>query len=224
MWSNLLYSCIIVLFISGCSGQEYDNCDLPCQLEIDQNTSLTVQDFINALVQKGWLQSTLSYRPYTAYARDTFSNVLETTTTIVNDGDLSPDIPSQVDLYIGYVGGISPDNENILSEQIENIRIFSDMTLFESVLIYGSPQGGQILPYFTEGDLAETNPCPNRSHYVAYYDNGKTIIRASIEHPLDENMWSTQVEIVYPIGEALEFSQLHIGHFDKMDHTPCLND
>lgn len=209
-------------FLLGCTLAEVSDCLLPCQLGVDQTNPLFVQDFLNTLLEHGWIQDGPERTFQAMYAPDTFSNVLETTTFIALDGD-SPEIyGSEIDLYIGNVGTVELDNEAVPSEQIEAIKIDTNIPIPISWLLYGLPNGGEVLPFYLASDLSETNPCPNRSHYIAYYHGGRTIIRAVVARPILINLWVTPVEIVFPIDEVLEFSSSWIGRFDTMDHTPCM--
>ncbi len=201
---------------------ETTNCRVPCRLGLDQTQSLVVQNFLNVLSEHEWLHDNSGHALQAIYARDTFSNVLETTTAIELDSIPSTGIGSEINLYIGYVGTVILDNENVLSERVKLIQFHTDIPLLLSWLLYGLPQGGRVLPIYFPNDLDEPNPCPNRSHYVAYHDNGNTIIRAVIEHPILIRMWTTSVKIVYPFEEYLEFSSEWIGQFERMDHNPCM--
>lgn len=212
---------LLPVFSIGYTLAESANCPLPCQLGIDQTNPLSVQDFLNALLEHSWIQDNPERTFQAMYAPDTFSNVLETTTSIALDG-VPPEIyGSEIDLYIGNVGTVELNNEAVPSEQIEAIKVDTNIPIPISWLLYGLPEGGRVLPFYLPSDLDETNPCPDRSHYVAYYDGGSTIIRAVIPRPILINLWTSPIEIVYPIDEVLEFSSSWIGRFDTMDHEPC---
>lgn len=218
-----LTSLLVLLVVSsGCLLVESPTCRLPCQLGIDQNEPLTVQDFVDTLENHGWVQDDpdRTFQPW--YSKDAFSSVLETTTIITLDGDSPQLYGSEIKLYIGYVGGISPDYEGVPSEAIENIHVTTTMPLLISWLFYGLPEGGKVLPYTMPGDLNEYNPCPHYSNYIAYHDGGRTIIRAAINRPLLVNLWSAPVEIVYPFESYLTFASSWIGRFERMDHLPCM--
>lgn len=215
---------LVMIFLSGCVSGESANCRLPCQLEISQTEPISVQNLLNTLLEHGWIQENPNRSLQATYARDTFSNVLETTVSIELDGTRPHFYGSEIILYIGHIGSVILNPENILSQRIESIQVDTYISISTTWLFYGMPQGGRILPFYLPEDISETNPCSDRSHYIAYYDEGNTIIRAVVAHPILSNLWTTPVEIVYPIDEELEFSSLWIGQFDRMDHTPCMSD
>lgn len=205
----------------GCAPAASNICDLPCELGIDQTAPLTVIRFVDYLIADNWLQARPSGFQAT-YAPDTFSNVLETTTLITLDGSWPHFYGTEINLYIGSVGGINPNHQMIAMEEIEAIQVTTKLPIVLSWLLYGLPEGGQVLPYYLTEDLAATNPCPNRSHYVAYYHDSRTIIRGVVQRPIWLNLWFTPVEIVYPIAERLEYTTYWKGRFERMDHIPCM--
>lgn len=203
----------------GCSVNTSANCNLFCQLNIVQENELTVGEFLEVLRDRKWVTDNITRDLTVMYETDAFSSVLETTLIVPLD---IGDSKSQLVLYIGNIGGSYPDYSNIPSELIEGIKIDSELTIFQTLVYYGLPQGGNILPIYMENDLRETNPCPQNSHYIGYYNEGGTIVRATVDRPLLYNLWMTEVEIMYPVGDSLQRSSRWRGRYERMDHRPCL--
>ena len=83
------------------------------------------------------------------------------------------------------------------------------------------PEGGEILPFNNESDFATTNPCSDRNHYIAYYENGNVITRAIVAHEYRENLLTSTVEIVYLFSQSAQFASEWTGNYERMDHIPC---
>ena len=215
---------LLLIVSSGCAFKGLTSCRLPCQLGIDQTNALSVQDFLDILLEYSWIRDDPERTLQAMYAWDTFSNVLETTTSIELNGVSNPIYGSDINLYIGNVGTVELNHESVPLERLESIQVQTDIPIPLSWLLYGLPEGGRVLPFYLASDLNEINPCPDRSHYIAYHDGGNTIIRAVVKRPILINLWTTPVEIVYPIDEVLAFYSSLIGQYQRMDHSPCMPD
>ena len=222
MKNRTVFKCISLLvlltILIGCSATDVSNCNMLCELGINQDSNITVENLTDILIDVGWITDSSVENLTATYETDAFSSVLETKVVI----PLNESAPAQLVLYIGNIGGINPDQTSIFSEYIEGIQIESQFNVFQTLLQYGLPQGGRVLPIYTENDLAPSNPCPQRSHYIAYYDNGRTIIRATVNRPLLVYLWTTSVEMVYPVGDTLSQISPWVGRYERMDHRPCL--
>lgn len=213
----------VLVVLTSCITSYTTHCDLLCELEIDPTQHVNVAALIDRLLALGWIQEDVTKTMQAEYARDTFSNVLETTTVLDLDRIYPEGSAPRVKLYIGYVGGIQPQHEIVPTKQIELIALESHLSVFETLFLYGLPEGGQVFPIYSADDLQQANPCPDRSHYVAYYHDGRTIIRAVVRRPIWLKLWFTPIEIVYPLNDDLEFARaVWSGRYERMDHIPCM--
>ncbi len=217
---------ILLLFalFSTHIGAQSSVCNWMCQLGVNQTESITVQEFINVLLEHGWLENDPTDTLYASYYQDTYSQVLETTTIIPLDGVYPPIFQPDVKLYIGSVDGIQPDHTQIPFEEIEKIQFTTTIPIWMSWLVYGLPEGGNVLPFysFTDADLAcmKTYNSIPYYHYLAYYDNGKMIIRADFTDSISFGFLLTPVEVVY-VFDYLEYYASLIGHFEQIKLKSC---
>lgn len=218
-----IFLTIVSNILWGCSNDNFSNCQLPCQLGINQtDEGLTVASFMNILVARGWINEESVSSLTATYAPDDFSAVLETKSEIHLDENAPDQYQPSIILDIGYIGGMNPDFAGIPSELIKSIRIESDLTVLQAILHYGLPQGGQVFPVYTSKDLEPYNPCFGSSLYIAYYNNGRTIIRTYVNPPILLNLWTSSVQIMYPIGRNYETERAFwIGKYERMNHSPC---
>ncbi|MDX2076385.1 MAG: hypothetical protein SFZ02_08125 [bacterium] len=214
----------VIILLSGCGRAPATMCNLMCEWGIDQTNPLTVEVFIDILMQQGWLQNDPTTNLYASYYADTYSSVLETTTIIPLDGAYPQLYESDIKLYIGYVGGIRPEHTGIPFEEIEKIQFNTTIPIWLSWLLFGIPEGGNVSPFYLPNDedleCANYYNSPPYYHYLAYYNDGKMIIRADFTDSIWLNFLITPVEIVY-IFDGLEFYSSWIGRFESVKSMNC---
>ncbi|MDX1995481.1 MAG: hypothetical protein SF029_24065 [bacterium] len=188
---------LVLICTSACVPAEISECDIICQLEIDQSQPLTVQAFVDILEEKGWVQPDPERTFYATYSSE-YSQVLETTTTITLDGDAPAFYGDELLLFIGYVGGGAPNHAAVPGEALQRVRVIPDMTIPESWFAFGLPQSGWVLPFFGE-EVLPNGWCV--FSYDAYYREGQVIVRASVSWPPLLSLWTAEIGVDYPIGE-----------------------
>jgi len=214
----------IGLLSSGCATEKAAEYNLPFALGMDQSNVLTVQDFVDTLVDANWVRANPDHTFFPTYSADRYSFLLETTVSVELDGKPPVAYGTTLGLYIQWVGGIAAKPEYVPSAEVHRIWFGTDLTIWESWLIYGIPESGWVWPIFTKEDFEVPRQCAEQSNYIAYYDGGRMLIRAVVKWPLIINFWTTPVEIVYPLGEALEEEVEFVSRFSRlcrMDHNPC---
>jgi hypothetical protein len=211
------FALILSILASRCTTYLASDYDLPSALEIDQETEFDVQHLVDQLVAAGWMRDDPERVLPHAYSTDKFSLVLNTWTELVLDGNPPANFGRKLGAYIGYVGGIQGTSEAVPFSEVEYVWYSPDMTIIESLLIFGMPDSGHVWPWARPGDFG---PCVDGSLYRAYYIDEQIYIRARVKRPVLIFYLITRVEIVFPFGKELEYLPVN-DTLHRMDHDPC---
>lgn len=220
---NLVRVAIVLLMIAlliGCSGIDDTDCHLTCELGIDQTEELTVGELEEKLVDAGWLLDDPDREYSAGYWQGGFSFVMETYSGFELNGEPPIQYGTQLGLDISWIGGIDPNYEAIPNAKIYNIEVSTDMTILETWIRYGIPEGGRIWPVYTQQDLDIIIWSCDRSQYYAYYDDGKRFFKAIVDRPIIVRWLFSPVIEVYPIADELNYGRSSEQRM-RMYHTPC---
>lgn len=218
---------IILMLISFSLGiyktEKNHACDLSCALDIDQSQALTVAEFTHSLIENQWLAAQSANQWEISYASDPFSSVLETTASIDLDGQSAP--YAHLLLYTSHLGTVQINPDDLAFADIEKIQVRSNLTILDTLLIYGLPASGEVLPLYTQADSERWNPCEATSHYIAYYKEKDMVILSTVPRPLLIHLWTNPVYLNYLIGDTLEdYRRFYSWRYYKMDHISCMQD
>lgn len=182
-----------------------DGCTLPCQLGIELGITTGPEAAQIWLNNKWIIVDSLNPSPW--YSQGKYELVLKT-------------------YYVWYWSGYQPTwiKDYFITDRdwgdgspvLRNLQISTSLTIGDTLLLLGLPEGGNVLLKSIYQQNAELKACPD-AFYDAIYDSGKLHIRADIQYPLSIiSFLQTPVDIEFEPRPA-EYRHT----VDFINESPC---